>query len=366
MLVPDENTSGSSDGLLASGESLPSSAPVPHQYLSRRELHAADAKTRSRANVRGIRGARPVVSARAATRRLNAPPSRPARVVPPTGPAPTKAPGSSLKRKSKNPAVVVLTLLLVPGFIAAASLPAYAFAPAGSAHQAQVQERLNTVEGAALPSQELAVRSEAAAATVTRDVIGATTEAELEAQKVAAAAVVAQQAALAAAAAASAASAVQLASDRSGRSSGGSSGSATSGAGSVRAAGDDYPWPSAANTMSPLNYYYRQCVDFVAWRLNRDAGSTSGPFRYVWSNLTPNGGNASEWRSAWQNKGWMTSSEPVVGAVAWFTGNHVAYVKEVVGSNVIIEEYNFVVKRGYGMRTIPSSSVPTFLYPPPR
>ena len=118
--------------------------------------------------------------------------------------------------------------------------------------------------------------------------------------------------------------------------------------------------------MSPLNYYYRQCVDFVAWRLNRDAGSTSGPFRYVWSNLTPNGGNASEWRSAWQNKGWMTSSEPVVGAVAWFTGNHVAYVKEVVGSNVIIEEYNFVVKRGYGMRTIPSSSVPTFLYPPPR
>ncbi len=133
----------------------------------------------------------------------------------------------------------------------------------------------------------------------------------------------------------------------------------------AQALGDDYPWPLEGYGLSPLNYYYRQCTDFVAWRLNRDAASTSAPFRFVWSNMTPGGGDASQWKWAWENNGWKVSSTPVVGAVAWFNGNHVSYVKSVLpGNKVLIEEYNFSYSRNYGQRTLNWDQVPAFLYPP--
>jgi surface antigen len=106
-------------------------------------------------------------------------------------------------------------------------------------------------------------------------------------------------------------------------------------------------------------------VDFVAWRLNRDAGVTSAPWKWTWTTLTPNGGDASQWKAAWENHGWKTSATPVVGAVAWFVGNHVAYVNSIQGSNVVIEEYNGASSRAYAMRTIPIDTVGRFLYPPP-
>ncbi|WP_213813619.1 CHAP domain-containing protein [Glaciihabitans sp. dw_435] len=233
-------------------------------------------------------------------------------------------------KKKQNPIAVIAILLVVPGFIAAASIPAYAFAPAGAEHQAELEKESASVDAAAAPAQaSLKVPSQVAPLSVKRDKITATTESELAAQKITAAAFASYNS-------------------------------------SVRAAGDDYPWPTAGNTLSPLNYYYRQCVDFVAYRLNRDAGSTSAPFKFVWSNLTPGGGNASEWKRAWESHGWKTSNTPVLGAVAWFNGNHVAYVKAIKGNNVVIEEYNGMVKLGYAMRTIPTSSVARYLYPPPR
>jgi surface antigen len=139
----------------------------------------------------------------------------------------------------------------------------------------------------------------------------------------------------------------------------------------ARAQGDDYPWyyelaDYQGGGLSPLNYYYRQCTDFVAWRLNRDAGALDAPYKYVWSNLTPSGGNASQWKSAWDAQGWTSSSTPIVGSVAWFgySANHVAYVKAVhPDGNVVIEEYNWVPSV-YSQRTIPASSVASFLYPP--
>jgi surface antigen len=167
-------------------------------------------------------------------------------------------------------------------------------------------------------------------------------------------------------AAAAALKAQQLAAAALASYSGTSTGTVSGTVSGVRSAGDDYPWPSAGNTLSPLNYYYRQCVDFVAWRLNRDAGSTSAPWKYVWSNLTPTGGNASAWKSAWVANGWTVSDVPVTGSVAWFNGNHVAYVKEVVGNSVIIEEYNGMAKLAYAIRTIPISGAAAYLYPPPR
>jgi surface antigen len=139
----------------------------------------------------------------------------------------------------------------------------------------------------------------------------------------------------------------------------------------AREQGDDYPYFSELSVaqgggLSPFNYFYRECVDFVAWRLNRDAGSTSAPYKWVWSNLTPTGGNASQWKYAWQAHGWKTSTKPVQGAVAWFYGNHVGYVNTVNGDGtIVLEDYNHEGTRLYSKRTIPISDVALFLYPPP-
>ena len=133
-------------------------------------------------------------------------------------------------------------------------------------------------------------------------------------------------------------------------------------------AADDYPYKDGAgDAMSAFLYATRNCTDFVAWRLNRDAGSFTAPWLMNWSYLTPNGGDASNWADAWTAHGWATSTTPVVGSVAWFGygANHVAYVQAVNGDGTItIEEYNWV-RLTYGMRTIATDSIPLFLYPPP-
>lgn len=137
----------------------------------------------------------------------------------------------------------------------------------------------------------------------------------------------------------------------------------------ARELGDDYPWPDQLSRnqgggLSPLNYYYRECVDFVAWRMNRDAGTTSAPWRWVWSNLAQ--GSAHSWKSEWERKGWPVGSKPVVGAVAYFPGaNHVAYVSGILGDGtVVLEEYNWTTDHGYGQRLIPPNGA-VYLYAPP-
>lgn len=138
----------------------------------------------------------------------------------------------------------------------------------------------------------------------------------------------------------------------------------------TRAVGDDYPWPHETiddngGGLSPLGYYYRECVDFVAWRLNRDAGRTSAPWKYTWGTITPLGGSAYEWPDNWAAKGWATSSVPIVGCVAWWTYNHVSYVQKVnEDGTVLLEEYNYGGKHSYVTRTFPTAQVPLFLYPP--
>jgi surface antigen len=143
--------------------------------------------------------------------------------------------------------------------------------------------------------------------------------------------------------------------------------SATYRASSAAQAGDDYPWREAGlKQLSPLRYIYRECVDFVVWRLNRDVGSTSAPFAYTWSYLTPDGGNARDFKRAWEKHGWGMSNSPVAGDIAWWANNHVAYVKEVYADgSVFLEEYN-ATPFTYSTRTIPASKVDLFLSPPPR
>ena len=267
--------------------------------------------------------------------------TRPARTLAPRsayvarGTAPA-FPAPPTKRRSASPQrriAAFLTVFLVPGIFVTTSIPAWAFdgGDAGS-DQSVVSADAQSVDSLS-----------AGAADVARSSFDATTSEELAAQKLAAK-LRAQQASYT------------------------SSVGGSDGAFSVvgpRAPGDDYPFRSSYG-LSPLSYVARQCTDFVAWRLNRDAGVTGGNWKYVWSNLTPGGGNASEWASAWKSHGWKTSKTPVAGSVAWFYGNHVAYVKSVGDKTVSLEEYNWGGSRSYHTRTVAWSDVALFLYPPPR
>lgn len=232
---------------------------------------------------------------------------------------------SAPKTPRKNPFSVLATMAVVGGMFAVAGLPAYAF---------QSIETTAAVTDA--DAQSLTVSSSVNALVPVRDGYRATTPDQL--------------AEMSSNALRAAAQAEYLASG-------------------ARELGDDYPWPyeltdDQGGGLSPLNYYYRECVDFVAWRLNRDAGYYSAPFKWVWSTLTPNGGNGGQWMYNWQAKGWPVSNTPVVGAVAYTGGNHIAYVKSVnADGTVTLEEYNWIPGK-YGQRTIPASSVVAFLYPP--
>jgi surface antigen len=120
-------------------------------------------------------------------------------------------------------------------------------------------------------------------------------------------------------------------------------------------ASNTYPWPTAnPDSLSPLRYYYRNCTDYAAYQLNRQAGVASAPWKWTWGNLTPKGGHAYQWRDQLPH-----NSTPAVGSVAWWGAaswndnyGHVAIVTAVWDDGYVnVQEYNYGVKHGYGTRT---------------
>jgi surface antigen len=280
--------------------------PAQPQFTSRREMKDAASTGRKSATKSGRPTTKLSRRDQLAVRKLAATP----KIAPAAGPSRGPA------RTRQNPLKVLFVLLVISGFVGGIALPAVA----SSANT------LQTGPAVAKGAQSVKVSATIETSKVSRDNVTATSEAELRAEQINA----------------------ELIANAPG----------------PRQPGDDYPWRDAGFSLSPLGYNYRQCVDFVAWRLNRDQGVTSAPWKWVWSNLTPSGGNASEWEKAWIAHGWPTSATPIVGSVAWFVGNHVAYVRSVDGANVSIEEYNGTSSRAYAVREIPISSVGRFLYPP--
>ncbi|PPH57027.1 hypothetical protein C5C67_00365 [Rathayibacter sp. AY1E1] len=248
------------------------------------------------------------------------------RPVAPRAAEPARARGLSRR------ALAFGTFSVVGGLFATAAIPAYG--ARSSSATATGRAAANRVG-----LQNLTVSSDAAGQTAVRDAFAAPTQAQLDEAS--------RQAAVLSGSNGGEFSTVQ-----------------------TRAVGDDYPWPyetidDDGGGLSPLGYYYRECVDFVAWRLNRDAGRTSAPWKYTWGNITPLGGSAYEWPDNWAAKGWATSSVPIVGCVAWWTYNHVSYVQKVNDDGtVLLEEYNYGGKHSYVTRTFPTAQVPLFLYPP--
>ncbi|WP_341954075.1 CHAP domain-containing protein [Salinibacterium sp. TMP30] len=238
---------------------------------------------------------------------------------------------ASPKRARRNPMRAMASLAVIGGLVAVVGLPAYGQGSVLS-DEGSVVASAAVADASTVSAQSVTVSADLALPELERDQFEATSPEDL--------ALIRQQSAIASANALYAAS-------------------------GARELGDDYPWATAGYDLSPLNYYYRQCTDFVAWRLNRDVGSFSAPFRWAWADLTPNGGNASQWKAAWDAHGWTVSATPVVGSVAWFGwDNHVAYVKAInADGSVLLEEYNYV-NRVYGQRILAAADVEAFLYPP--
>jgi hypothetical protein len=116
--------------------------------------------------------------------------------------------------------------------------------------------------------------------------------------------------------------------------------------------GDDYPFSRG----SPLGYSPNNCTDFAAWRLNRLAGITEGPWKFSHRSMTPSGGNAVQWVNYFPDK---TDNTPALGAVAWWGSNtgrgrgHVAIVSAIrEDGSIVIEEYNFYNRGNYGTRVL--------------
>lgn len=131
-----------------------------------------------------------------------------------------------------------------------------------------------------------------------------------------------------------------------------------------RTTGDDYPGALG------VGYVVNNCTDFVAWRINRDAGVTQAPWLYTHANLTPNGGNGGEWARTGNLVGWQTTTEPVAGDVLIYPKNglfdtsttygHVAYIaKTYIDGSILTENYG--ATSGYFTRYIPALELQGYL-----
>lgn len=229
---------------------------------------------------------------------------------------------------------VATMAILVPALLATVALPAYAASSTSTTdYETSASEQLK-----AAGAQSVIASDQVADTAISRDLYTATTPDELAER---------QRQLDAAAAASDATYSVTV--------------------GAARQPGDDYPWFDQASDdegggLSPLRYYYRECVDFVAWRLNRDAGTPSGGWAYTWGNGLPPS-SAYGWADSWQyNKG----TNAIAGSVAWFNYNHVAYVQAVnADGTVTLEEYNWgSARHSYNTRTVAASAVALYLYPP--
>lgn len=132
--------------------------------------------------------------------------------------------------------------------------------------------------------------------------------------------------------------------------------------GNVQAPKDDYPYPHApVDALSPFRYSYRDCTDFVAWRINRDDGDTSAPWKWTWGNLRVTNGDAIGWRGDWIRHGWKVDIPAAPGVIGWLGTSagafgHVYYVQSVNNGMMVVEEYNWGGTQAYNTRTVP---VPT-------
>ena len=129
---------------------------------------------------------------------------------------------------------------------------------------------------------------------------------------------------------------------------------------------DDYPykdavyvgvseWSLNGRSWSDWGFYYRNCTDFVAHRMNNTNEvsfyNTMGGGKW---------GNANNWDDNARRLGYAVDNTPVRGAIAQTDAGsygHVAWVDAVNSDGTVtIEEYNYAWTGTFNRRTVPASS----------
>lgn len=88
-------------------------------------------------------------------------------------------------------------------------------------------------------------------------------------------------------------------------------------------------WEPAMNKSYWGAYSGHNCTNYVAWRLIRNGDSSTR------SGL----GSAGSWKSYAESKGITVNTTPAVGAIAWYSWGHVAYVEKVSADKKTITIY---------------------------
>ena len=123
------------------------------------------------------------------------------------------------------------------------------------------------------------------------------------------------------------------------------------------ARGDDYPahYKNGSQEIDKWRMYSRQCTSFAAFRLSNVNGFEI-PGAY---------GNANEWGYRARREGYRVDNTPAIGSIAWSTAGgygHVAWVSNVMGDNIEIEEYNYGYTGSYNKRTIKANTMTGFIH----
>jgi surface antigen len=125
-----------------------------------------------------------------------------------------------------------------------------------------------------------------------------------------------------------------------------------SGEGSTRTptSHNQYPYSGNCGGLDKWSFNACQCTSFVAWKLNVDGGiNFNNRFK------SQRWGNANNWDDAARGAGLTVDNNPAIGSIAQSDAGgygHVAWVSEVMGNNVQIEEFNFNSRLEYHTHTI--------------
>lgn len=125
------------------------------------------------------------------------------------------------------------------------------------------------------------------------------------------------------------------------------------------AKGDDYPSnlknATPDSVIDPWRLYNRECTSFTAYRLS-SVNKFELPGAY---------GNGAQWGGRAQREGYRVDMNPAKGSVAWLNDGgygHVAWVSNVIGDNVEIEEYNYNYNHSYNKRTVAKSRFTGYIH----
>ena len=123
------------------------------------------------------------------------------------------------------------------------------------------------------------------------------------------------------------------------------------------ARGDDYLayYKNGSQEIDQWRMYSRQCTSFAAFRLSSVNGFEI-PRAY---------GNANEWGHRARREGYRVDNTPTIGSIAWSTAGtygHVAWVSNVMGDQIEIEEYNYGYTEAYNKRSIKANTMTGFIH----